>query len=79
MLDLLDLLVELKDLLSQLFQLYNFLYTTQMLLISALYLIDHKKEALGVKLLFNFWFFNECIIKWKLLKQSFLLLFYPKN
>ena len=50
-----------------------------MLLISALYLIDHKKEALGVKLLFNFWFFNECIIKWKLLKQSFLLLFYPKN
>ena len=51
MLDLLSS-IQLKDLLSLLFQLYDFLHTTQINLIFALYLTHYKEEAPGVNLCF---------------------------
>ena len=52
-----------------------------MLLIFSLYLIYHKMEANAVNVfyMFNMWFFNECIIKWKVLEAIFLFLIHPKN
>ena len=51
-----------------------------MLLISALYLIDHKKEALGVKLLFNFWYYKmealETIFFTSFLSQELIFITY---
>ena len=52
-----------------------------MLLIFSQYLIHHKIEvhAVHVFKMFNTWFLNECILKWKFLKQSFCFIFIPKT